>query len=94
MSTIKTHVVCTNSIPAITVHAHAKPAREVSPEPTSGPTIWPSEKAAAIKLLSELTAASADSPHECIMSSITGVIDIDSPARPTEAGVTAAALCE
>ena len=72
--------LCTSSTIAMTVHAHAKPSRAVIADPISGPIICPSENDEAIKLLSEFTALSANPPHECIMSSMTGVIDIDSPS--------------
>jgi len=73
---------------AITVQAHGNEKREVKAEPVRGPTIWPKEKDEAIKLLNELTACSAESPHECIMSSITGVIDMDSPTPNITRAVT------
>ena len=61
------------------VLAHGNEYREESPEPIIGPIICPKEKEEAMRLLSELTEASASSSHACIMSSITGVIDMDSP---------------
>merc|ERR1719164_23259 len=60
--------LCTSSTIAIAVQAHANPKRAVTPEPMSGPIIWPSEKDDAIRLLRALTELSADAPHEAIIS--------------------------
>eukprot|EP00964_Phaeocystis_antarctica_P082816 scaffold52013_cov70-Phaeocystis_antarctica.AAC.4 len=59
-------------------------------DPSSGPIIWPSEKLEAIRLLSALTDESAEAPHELIMSSITGVMLMDSPSPKS---TRAAAIC-
>mmetsp|Transcript_30059 Transcript_30059/g.77884 ORF Transcript_30059/g.77884 Transcript_30059/m.77884 type:complete len:282 (-) Transcript_30059:957-1802(-) len=80
--------MCTRRRKAMSVQAHGKPMRSVNDEPISGPSIWPREKEEAMSDERPIDASSAlCSPTECIISSITGVIDIASPT-PKSSNVT------